>query len=917
MATRNLNLNATLRLNTKGFQNGLTAAMRSLENFRRDFLSVAGALGASLGISGLVSSLKETATSLNVARATLKNTSATFAEYNSNLEFVDRLSKEYKQDIIGLTDAFAKFHAASQGTNFGLAEQKEIFEGLTRAATFYHMSAERTNNMMIAVEQMMSKGKVTAEELRRQLGNNLPGAYAKVYAAAKRMGEENKNALYSSIKTFGDFETAMKKGQIGVDVLLEFVRDLNKETERIDLSSLQLQLNDLKNAWTELVDSADFEKLLANVYKAAAGVLRYITSNLKSIETTIISIAIGAIAGKLIPAIINIGKAIKGLTLGTWVGMAATAMATLVQVTVQASNKLREVERTMKRISGIEDKQQKLYELQKTYKEYSDYVQENSSKYGGKNRQEYQNSLKPATSWPQVPGVDTRNSLSEKSRDYFNKLEALPEIRKQIDEIQKELDPNGTMHPDRSDMAITVPDVTGGGSGGSGGGKGKKDKTVADILAEYTSDVQKLKNQLKEGSKTTAEAKDELDKLSIKAWENITEFDNLREVLNALPDDAKEAAQGLEDAFVSAKANAANKEAEKAAKEIADKWKDYNQGKADRASDFSARSTRFDYKKSSSDILREEADQWEKVAQDLKKDQEYLVKNFDKLGSTAKSELDKVNSALAEASKHVTNLRDAADVAEWKAEIEELQKELDKGIGNAFKDVAQDLNSVIKGAEKLKDVMEDSDASGWDKIYAVLNEIIKTYEVIISLMESFNTLQEISKALSAAKGAQELSALASTEAAQAAVNAQKGAEIGLTQAATVAEGADAAAALATTAAKSGEAIAGATASGAKVPFPLNLVAIAAGVAAVIAALASIGKFANGGIIKGNSKFGDNSLARVNDGEMILNSTQQARLWNMVNGKSSAVGTGGGKVEFEIKGDRLVGVLKNHSIVKRG
>jgi len=72
------------------------------------------------------------------------------------------------------------------------------------------------------------------------------------------------------------------------------------------------------------------------------------------------------------------------------------------------------------------------------------------------------------------------------------------------------------------------------------------------------------------------------------------------------------------------------------------------------------------------------------------------------------------------------------------------------------------------------------------------------------------------------------------------------------------------------AAKSGEAIAGATASGAKMPFPLNLVAIAAGIAAVIAAISMIGSFADGGIIKGSAFHGDTMLARVNAGEMILN-----------------------------------------------
>ena len=111
-------------------------------------------------------------------------------------------------------------------------------------------------------------------------------------------------------------------------------------------------------------------------------------------------------------------------------------------------------------------------------------------------------------------------------------------------------------------------------------------------------------------------------------------------------------------------------------------------------------------------------------------------------------------------------------------------------------------------------------------------------------------------------------------------------------------------------AKSGEAIAGATASGAKMPFPLNLIAIAAGVAAVVGALAMIsGGFADGGIIGGNSFHGDKMLARVNAGEMILNQKQQANLFNMLN---SGASSSGGTVEFKISGSQLKGVLNNYN-----
>lgn len=85
-----------------------------------------------------------------------------------------------------------------------------------------------------------------------------------------------------------------------------------------------------------------------------------------------------------------------------------------------------------------------------------------------------------------------------------------------------------------------------------------------------------------------------------------------------------------------------------------------------------------------------------------------------------------------------------------------------------------------------------------------------------------------------------------------------------------------------TIAKEGEAIASGTAEGAKAPWFMQVAVIAGLVANIIATFAAIPKFANGGIFNGSSKIGDYNIARVNDGEMILNGSQQANLFRMLN-----------------------------------
>ena len=99
-----------------------------------------------------------------------------------------------------------------------------------------------------------------------------------------------------------------------------------------------------------------------------------------------------------------------------------------------------------------------------------------------------------------------------------------------------------------------------------------------------------------------------------------------------------------------------------------------------------------------------------------------------------------------------------------------------------------------------------------------------------------------------------------------------------------------------------------------IAFALSGVAV---LASVIAQIKNLSANAGGGIISGTKTIGDYNLARVNSGEMILNGTQQKRLFAIANG--IGVGNdaiGGGTVRFEISGDNLAGVLNNHNSKRR-
>lgn len=233
---------------------------------------------------------------------------------------------------------------------------------------------------------------------------------------------------------------------------------------------------------------------------------------------------------------------------------------------------------------------------------------------------------------------------------------------------------------------------------------------------------------------------------------------------------------------------------------------------------------------------------------------------------------------------------------ESQEELDKLEQKIDKTAKKVKKEA--NFDTALNTFSDLGNIASNIDSIGtaFENVKNPLQAFAVTMQTLTTLMQTYKTITEL------VTGAQNLFAT-STTAAAAADSAATGVEV--------------ANSTAKTSAASGEAIANATASGAKLPFPANIAAIAAGVAAVIAALGAIsGAFATGGIVGGSgasTTMGDNTLIRVNRGEMVLNNRQQSRLFKMLDGGLSLNTTSaGGTVDFRISGSNLYGSLKNYS-----
>lgn len=71
---------------------------------------------------------------------------------------------------------YTKMVAAAKPLGFTTTEIRDIFESVTEAAVVMGLSMEDVHGTLRALQQMMNKGTIQAEELRGQLGERLPGA---------------------------------------------------------------------------------------------------------------------------------------------------------------------------------------------------------------------------------------------------------------------------------------------------------------------------------------------------------------------------------------------------------------------------------------------------------------------------------------------------------------------------------------------------------------------------------------------------------------------------------------------------------------------------------------------------------------------------------------------------------------------
>ena len=300
------------------FDNRLRHIDNSLNAIGRDLGNLQNIGGQSFG--GLTSGVKGWLVSLGLVATTIGSlkTAADFDGLNRSISFASGTQEaktnlgflEQSVDALGLPiesayDGFKKLLGGLQGTGISALKTRDIFWSVAEASTVMGVKGDEVNGVFLALSQMASKGKVSAEELRGQLGERLPGAFN---IAARAMGLST-SAL----------DKMMESGKLMAnDFLPKFAAQLHKE---------------FGGGVADAANSAS-----ANFNRFENSIFRLKDTFGKELMPTVL----GFLNGYLIPAVSWIGQHIGmlttlGVTIGAvWLGYQIYAITTTIATAATA-----------------------------------------------------------------------------------------------------------------------------------------------------------------------------------------------------------------------------------------------------------------------------------------------------------------------------------------------------------------------------------------------------------------------------------------------------------------------------------------------------------------------------------------------------------------------------------------------------
>lgn len=236
------------------------------------------------------------------------------------MEFVRTETKRLGLEFTTTADAYKSISAAAKGSAIDNKMVQQVFLGVAEAATSLQLSSDESEGALRALSQMISKGKVQAEELRGQLGERLPGAF-QIAARSMGMTTAQLDKFMSDGKLTAElfipkFAAQMRKefGGSAKDAAKSFSASSNRFTNlttemKVGIGTTLLPaLNDLMSAFVPIVEG------IASWSRANRETISYIIQKAVPVLLTLIGLFV---AWKI--ALIAVKTVQMGMNLVGWV----------------------------------------------------------------------------------------------------------------------------------------------------------------------------------------------------------------------------------------------------------------------------------------------------------------------------------------------------------------------------------------------------------------------------------------------------------------------------------------------------------------------------------------------------------------------------------------------------------------------
>src|SRR5262245_43938631 len=175
---------------TQQFQQAMTQVQRtlkqtagsvtSLDSSVKGLTRTFGALTAGiLSIEGLrrgVSDLVDRGRQLELLHAAFTNIAGSAEGGEAMWRRLSNTANALGVSITDLAKSYKGFIASAQGTSLAGDQIETSFQQIVRSTRALGLSSEDTSSIILAFQQIISKGRVAAEEWRGQIGERLPGA---------------------------------------------------------------------------------------------------------------------------------------------------------------------------------------------------------------------------------------------------------------------------------------------------------------------------------------------------------------------------------------------------------------------------------------------------------------------------------------------------------------------------------------------------------------------------------------------------------------------------------------------------------------------------------------------------------------------------------------------------------------------